>query len=129
MRIKIFLILVLAVSQAMSCSTQEPARRLKLVWAEEFNYSGLADPKVWSYEVGFIRNQEAQYYTEGRLENARVEDGCLVIESRKEDFTGANYTSASVNTLEKRDFLYGRIEVRAKIPTGKGEPKTSYALP
>jgi hypothetical protein len=66
MRIKIFLILVLAAAQAMSCSTQEPARRLKLVWAEELNYSGPPDSKVWSYEVGFIRNQESQYYTEGR---------------------------------------------------------------
>jgi beta-glucanase (GH16 family) len=120
MIIRTLLTLALVASQAVSCSAQEPARKFKLVWAEEFNYSGLPDPELWSYEVGFIRNQEAQYYTEGRLENARVEGGCLVIEARKEDFGGAKYTSASVDTLGKKDFLYGRIEVRAKIPTGIG---------
>jgi beta-glucanase (GH16 family) len=120
MMMKTLLILALATLQAVSCSAQEPARKLKLIWAEEFNYSGLPDPKICGYEVGFIRNQEAQYYTEERLENARVEDGCLVIESRKESSAGASYTSASVNTLGKKDFFYGRIEVRAKIPKGVG---------
>jgi beta-glucanase (GH16 family) len=106
--------------QAASCSTKETALKLRLAWAEEFESTGLPNPAVWSYEVGFIRNQEAQYYTEQRPENARVEGGCLVIEARKEDFDGARYTSACVNTLGKREFFRGRIEVRAKIPTGIG---------
>jgi len=110
----------LAVLGFVSCGSQEVQPRLDLVWAEEFNADGPPDQSTWGYEAGFIRNQEAQYYTVGRLENARVEGGCLVIESRREDYAGAGYTSASVNTLGKREFLYGRIEVRAKIPTGAG---------
>ena len=112
--------MALSFAPVVSCSMKEPEPRLKLVWREEFNSSGLPDPAVWNYEIGLIRNQEAQYYTESRLENARVEDGCLIIESRKEDFAGAKYTSASVNTLAKKGFLYGKLEVRAKIPTGVG---------
>jgi beta-glucanase (GH16 family) len=114
------LVMILAIGPALSCSTEKDVQRLKLVWAEEFAVAGLPDPAVWSYEVGMIRNQEAQYYTQGRSENARVEGGCLIIESRKESYAGAMYTSASVNTLGKRSVFYGRIEVRAKIPTGIG---------
>jgi beta-glucanase (GH16 family) len=113
-------LLILAAAQVISCTTKETSQRLKLVWSEEFSADGPPDTAVWSYEVGMIRNQEAQYYTVGRLENARVEGGSLVIESRKEDYAGAHYTSASVNTLGKKEFFHGRIEVRAKIPTGVG---------
>jgi len=116
----ILLCLAFSAVQAVACATEVAAPKLKLVWTEEFNVDGLPDPATWSYETGLIRNQEAQYYTAGRPENARVEDGNLVIESRKEDYAGAGYTSASVNTLGKREFSYGRIEVRAKIPTGVG---------
>jgi len=120
MMLRALVALVIAGIQVVSCATPAPAEKLKLVWAEEFDGSGLPDPATWSNEVGMIRNQEAQYYTEGRLENARVEGGCLVIEARKEEFAGAKYTSASVNTLGKREFFRGRVEVRAKIPTGVG---------
>jgi beta-glucanase (GH16 family) len=113
-------VMILAAALVVSCSTKESPQRLRLVWAEEFAADGLVDPSVWGYEVGMIRNQEAQYYTAGRPENARVEGGSLVIESRKEEYAGAHYTSASVNTLGKKELLYGRIEVRAKIPTGFG---------
>ena len=97
----------------------------KLAWADEFNYQGLPDPGKWGYEEGFVRNQESQYYTRGRLENARVEGGMLVIECRKENFTPAKhapvaYTAASLITLNKESWQYGRIEVRAKLPQGKG---------
>jgi len=97
----------------------------KLVWADEFNYQGLPDPTKWNYEVGFVRNHESQYYTQARLENARVEDGHLVIECRKENFTPTNhspvkYTAASLITLHKESWRYGRIEVRAKLPHGRG---------
>lgn len=93
---------------------------LKLVWSDEFNYRGHPDPKKWSYEVGLIRNKEPQYYTSNRLENARVENGNLVIEARKEDFKGSKYTSASLITDGKFQFQYGRLEVRAKLPGGMG---------
>jgi len=114
------LLLALAALTLASCAAPDAPSKLELVWAEEFNADGPPDPATWGYEVGFIRNQEAQYYTAGRAENARVEGGCLVIESRHEDYAGASYTSASVNTLGKKEFFCGRIEVRAKIPTGVG---------
>ena len=97
----------------------------KLVWSDEFNYQGLPDPAKWGCETGFVRNHESQYYTQARLENARVEDGHLVIECRKEHFTPANhapveYTAASLTTQTKAGWQYGRIEARAKLPQGKG---------
>ena len=52
--------------------------KMKLVWSDEFNYNGLPDTNKWVYEAGFVRNQEPQYYTIKRLENCRVENGCLL---------------------------------------------------
>lgn len=91
-----------------------------LVWSEEFNYKGLPDDNIWNYEVGYVRGNEAQYYTYKELKNARVEKGCLVIEARKERKDTMDYTSASINTLGKVDFFLGRIEIRAKLPKGRG---------
>lgn len=96
-----------------------PARRT-LVWSDEFEGSGMPDPRKWSFEVGRIRNNEAQYYTRARRENARLEGGSLVIEARKEAFQGAPYTSASLITRGRAAWTSGRIEVRAKLPTGRG---------
>src|SRR5688572_33326376 len=62
------------------------AEKWKLSWSDEFDYAGLPDSKRWTNEVGFIRNREEQYYTAGRKENARVENGRLIIEARKEKF-------------------------------------------
>jgi beta-glucanase (GH16 family) len=92
----------------------------RLVWSDEFDVPGLPDSAKWSYEEGFVRNKEAQFYTQARPENARVEGGCLVIESRKEPWGKADYTSASLHTLGKASWTYGRIEVRAQLPTGRG---------
>ena len=92
-----------------------------LLWADEFNGTGLPDPSKWGYEGGFIRNSEKQYYTLKRTQNVRQEGGYLVIESLKEDFQGADYTSASINTLDKISFDGDiRVEVSAKLPDGKG---------
>ncbi|NLH16456.1 MAG: DUF3472 domain-containing protein [Phycisphaerae bacterium] len=92
----------------------------KLVWNDEFDRNGRPDPAKWGYEKGFVRNNEKQYYTQDRPENARVENGNLVIESRKEQFDKGEYTSASLITRGKAEWVYGRIEVRAKLPTGRG---------
>lgn len=92
----------------------------KLIWGDEFKGQGLVDDEKWNYEEGFIRNNESQYYTRRRPENARQENGTLVIESRRESFKDGRYTSASIHTSGKKSFLYGRFEVRAKLPTGKG---------
>ena len=56
----------------------------KLVWADEFDRDGLPDPKKWGYEKGLVRNAEKQFYTEGRAENAGVEDGNLLITALRE---------------------------------------------
>jgi beta-glucanase (GH16 family) len=102
-------------------SPSDTTKKYALIWSEEFNYSGLPDSTIWDYETGYVRNNEKQYYTYKRSENARVEDGMLVIESRKENWKGFAYTSASINTLGKDSFpVNSRIEIRAKLPKGKG---------
>lgn len=90
----------------------------ELVWADEFEYSGPPAEEFWGYERGYERNNELQYYTSD-LKNVRVEDGLLIISALLEEGEDS-ITSASVNTLGKQDFLYGRIEVRAKIPSALG---------
>ena len=94
----------------------------KLVWSEEFNYTGQPDSTKWTYNVGGNGwgNNELQFYTFKRLENARVEKGNLIIEARKEDWQGKRYTSARLVTKRLADWKYGTIEVRAKIPAGRG---------
>jgi len=92
----------------------------KLVWADEFDYKGLPDPKKWDYEVGKVRNQELHYYTMARAENARVEGGMLVIEGRREPYEGSDYTAASIVTLGRAGWRYGRFVVRAKMPNTRG---------
>ncbi|MDR1454212.1 MAG: family 16 glycosylhydrolase [Tannerella sp.] len=91
-----------------------------LVWADEFDYEGLPDKSKWNYEEGFVRNREPQYYTKERSENAHVTDGNLIIAALKEDFKGGKYTSASIHTKGKFEFRKGRVEVRAKLPSGHG---------
>ncbi len=92
----------------------------KLVWSDEFNGRGRPDPKKWDYEYGKVRNNEPQFYTRNRRENSRVEGGNLVLEARKEEFEGSHYTGASLITLNKFHFQYGKVEVRAKLPGGMG---------
>jgi beta-glucanase (GH16 family) len=107
----------------------------KLVWQDEFDGSGAPDAEKWTYEEGYIRNREAQFYTR-RRENVRVENGVLVLEARRESIPNpafqagstswqrsretSEYTSASVRTLDRSHWRYGRIEVRAKLPSGRG---------
>lgn len=91
-----------------------------LVWSDEFDKPGLPDPAKWVYEEGYVRNKEAQYYTKGRAENARIEDGKLIIEARKDNWEGKPITSASITTQGKFATTYGRIEARAKVPAGRG---------
>ena len=104
-----------------------------LVWSEEFDYVGEPDPTKWTYEQGFVRNHEWQWY---QPQNAYVRDGMLTIVAREEHFLNptfnpqSNYwgckrdsvhcTSACVITNGRQTFLYGRIEVRARIPATPG---------
>jgi beta-glucanase (GH16 family) len=94
----------------------------KLVWSDEFNYSGLPDSAKWNYDVGGHGwgNNELQYYTSGKLSNARVKNGHLIIEAHKEKTENREYSSARLVTKGKGDWTYGRIDVRAKLPKGVG---------
>ena len=97
-------------------------KKWKLTWSDEFNYQGHPDTTKWTAETGGHGwgNNELQYYTAGRLENARVENGLLIIEARKENQDSNAYTSARLITKGKGDWQYGKIEARAKLPRGRG---------
>lgn len=101
----------------------------ELVWSDEFEGEGLPDTTKWTYDIGNWGwgNFEPQYYTEGRLENARLEDGTLVIEAFKNDM-GYPWTSARLTTRGKQTFLYGRIEFKAKVPPNRGNWAAGWTL-
>jgi beta-glucanase (GH16 family) len=94
----------------------------RLVWSDEFEAPGLPNPARWSYDVGGDGwgNNELQFYTRGRPENARVDDGVLIIEARRESWDSKSYTSARLVTKGRGDWTYGRIEARARLPHGRG---------
>ena len=91
------------------------------VWQDEFDYSGKPDPKKWSYDIGDNGwgNNELENYTDNQ-KNARVENGNLIIEAIKEQSGKLNYSSARLVSKGKGDFLYGRFEIKAKLPVGRG---------
>ncbi len=104
----------------------------QLVWSDEFDYSGIPDSTKWNYDTGGHGwgNQELQYYEEKRIENSRVENGSLIIQARKESWKdGAQYTSARLVSCDKGDWLYGRFEIRAKLPSGRGTWPAIWMLP
>ncbi len=107
-----------------------PERSWELAWSDEFDKSGVPDPQRWTIEEWPPRvvNSEDQAYT-ARTRNVRVEGGNLIIEAHKEDHQGAAYTSGRVQSSGKGDFLYGRVEVRARLPSGKGTWAAIWMLP
>jgi beta-glucanase (GH16 family) len=124
---KMYLLSALLLSAGCAMPQRTAYKRWKLVWGDEFNYTGLPDTTKWNYDAGGHGwgNHELEYYTDKRAENARVENGTLIIEARKESFEGMNYTSARLVSKGKDDpvtigWQYGKIEVRAKIPKGIG---------
>ncbi len=98
----------------------EPPDGYELVWSDEFDGATI-DPANWTYDIGGWGwgNGEAQYYTD-RPENARLQDGLLVIEGRQERFEEAYYTSARLKTQGLIEFQYGYLEARIKVPEGRG---------
>ncbi len=121
----IFALVVFMLSSLLVVGQQNDLKPLgktgKMLWRDEFNGVGLPDSTKWGYEEGFVRNKESQYYTKARVENCYEENGNLIIESKKENYQGGSYTSASINTLDKFSFTGNiRVEVRAKLPHGKG---------
>ena len=105
------------------------AQKYVQVWGDEFNTPGLPDSTKWSFEKGKLRNNELQYYTVKRTENARIEDSVLIIEARKEKYDGADYTSASIISKGIGDWKYGKFEIRAKVPGGKGTWPAIWMMP
>lgn len=107
-------------------STEDLVIKQKLVWSDEFENPGVPDSTKWNFDIGDgcpnlcgWGNEELEFYT-GRKENARIENGMLIIEAHKEDYGGRAYTSAKLVTRGKADWKYGHIEVRAKLPKGRG---------
>jgi len=94
-----------------------------LLWSDEFNGAGSPDSNKWNYDNGTgdwgWGNNEAQFYT-SRSENVKVEGGFLKITAKKESYEGSDYTSTRMKTQGKFDFTYGRVEVKAKLPSGGG---------
>lgn len=101
-----------------------------LVWSDEFNGSSIDESK-WSYDVqgpGWV-NHELQSYTNHRSENARVENGHLVIEGRHDWYNGAEYSSARLKTQGKASWTYGRVEASIKLPGGWGTWPAFWMMP
>jgi len=130
MRSSFFILLFL-----LSCVyvKSQDLRNYKLVWSDEFNKDGPPDSSSWTYENGFVRNQELQWY---QPENARCENGYLIIEARREEKPNPayvpgskdwrtdrpiiNYTSACLITRGRKTWQYGRFEMKAKIDISPG---------
>ncbi|WP_028668138.1 family 16 glycosylhydrolase [Runella zeae] len=114
-------------------TTDEPEKALKhdalfaktkwkLVGGDEFNYAGLPNAAKWGYDVGGNGwgNNELQFYTEADTSNAVVKNGILTITARKQKHENRDYTSARLVTRDKGEWKYGRIEIKAKLPKGRG---------
>ena len=131
------LAVLLSSCKATDRSTKTAKRDIEtdytLVWADEFDKDGPPDPCNWTFEYGFVRNRELQWY---QPDNARCENGVLVIEGRRERVLNPNYrpgsrdwrqkseyvdyTSASIRTRGRHQWTYGRFEMRGRIDTRPG---------
>lgn len=117
--------------------TEYPGYRL--TWEETFSGKGLPNPAYWDYDYGYCRNNELQDYKKEDLRYSRLENGRLILEARKDPHDGVNkwngepyhfeYSSASVLTRGKKSFKYGRIDVSARIPVGRGVWPAIWLMP
>lgn len=100
------------------------------VWAEEFDYTGAPDPNSWTYDTGDHGwgNNELQNYTTD-AKNVQVKDGMLTITAIKESSGSKAYSSTRLVSRGKKDFTYGRLEVKAKLPSGRGTWPAIWMLP
>jgi beta-glucanase (GH16 family) len=104
--------------------TQSYSFNNELVWSDEFDQDGPVSQDKWNVETippnnGSWWNGELQFYTD-KADNIKVEDGLLKITAKYESYEGKNYTSARINTQDKFEFTYGRVEMRAKLPNWEG---------
>ena len=147
---RVIVILIMSLIGSIRAATTQPSEDYQLVWSDEFNKDGPLNPDDWRFENGFVRNLELQWY---QPDNATCKEGCLVIEARKESRANPRYcapttattrraddpqawrnretieyTSASINTRGKHEFLYGRFEIRAKIDVQPGSWPAFWTL-
>jgi beta-glucanase (GH16 family)/glycerophosphoryl diester phosphodiesterase len=103
----------------------------KLIWSDEFHVAGLPDTSKWAFGTGGggFGNNEKQFYMENSLENSFIADGILHLVAHKKDHENSRYTSAKLITYQKFGFQYGKVEVRAKLPKGKGTWPAIWMLP
>lgn len=129
----LFLSLALSSCASLKQVDTSDVKSYELLWADEFDKEDVPNPEYWSFENGFKRNNEMQWY---QSENATVSNGLLVIEGKRERVLNssydpsskdwrkereyAEYNSSSINTKGKFEFQYGVVEVRAKIDTASG---------
>jgi beta-glucanase (GH16 family) len=99
-------------------------------WSDEFDIDGAPNPNKWGYDVGGggWGNHELEYYT-NTTNNASIANGILSITTKKESMGGMNYTSSRMVSKTPADMLYGRVEVKAKLPSGKGTWPAIWMLP
>ena len=114
-QLKNIIFLLLTVVLLSSCQSKR-----QLVWEDNFDGDNL-NSDIWNFELGDgcpnlcgWGNNELQIYTQ---KNHELKDGLLTISARHEN---GGYSSSKINTQGNREFQYGRIEVNAKLPTGKG---------
>ncbi|MDD3478459.1 MAG: glycoside hydrolase family 16 protein, partial [Candidatus Izemoplasmatales bacterium] len=100
------------------------------VWCDEFQYTGGVDLSKWSVVVGGggFGNNELQYYT-NRQENLYVDGEYLNITALMENYGGYNYTSAKIWTTNTETWKYGKFEMRAKLPAGRGTWPAFWMMP
>jgi beta-glucanase (GH16 family) len=129
----LFLLIIACDKKASTPAVAPPVPKFELVWQDEFNNDGAPDAAKWTFESGFVRNEEAQWY---QSENAICEGGNLVITGKKERKPNPTYVAGSTNWKTKREFIdytsasvnmkrelafrYGKLEVRAKIDAQTG---------
>jgi beta-glucanase (GH16 family) len=131
----IVLLFIMIACGKIQLTAQESANTYRLVWSDEFDADGLPDQRKWAYDMGDgcpnvcnWGNNELQYYT-SELKNAHVKDGYLVISAIKEPVDKYQYSSSRMITKNKGDWKYGKIEVRAKLPRGRGVWPAIWMLP
>lgn len=115
-----------------ACDT---SKNRDLVWSDEFEADGAPDSSKWNFDLGDgcpescgWGNHELQYYTRDRA-NVRVEGGKLIIEARRDSAVEKGFTSAKIVSRNKGDWRYGRFEIKAKLPRGKGTWPAIWMLP
>lgn len=113
-------VLIIALSAWAGIAAQDVpqtnAKGQTLVWHDEFSTPGRPDSTRWDYEIGFIRNNEPQWY---QPQNATVDDGLLIIRAKADPADGS-LTSSSLITDKRMAWQYGSLEVRARIPVASG---------